>query len=109
YEWADLVVARAGALTVSELAAAGVGAILVPFPHAIDDHQTKNAECFVAAGAGRMIAERELSAERPAAMLAELPASPEGLATLAEHARGFARLGAAERLAEACLEAGGQG
>ena len=51
YAWADLVVCRSGALTVSELAAAGLGAVLVPFPHAVDDHQTANARVLVDAGA----------------------------------------------------------
>jgi hypothetical protein len=61
YGWADLVICRAGALTVSELAAAGVGAILVPFAAATDDHQTRNAAILVDDGAAVMIAERELS------------------------------------------------
>ena len=107
YGWADLVIARAGALTVSELAAAGVGAVLIPFPYAIDDHQTKNAAQFVAAGAGRLLPENNLTAERLAALLEPLLAAPTELVTLGEHARGFARFGAAERLADACLEAGG--
>ncbi len=51
--WADLVVCRAGALTIAELAAAGIGAVLVPFPHAVDDHQTFNAQYLVEAGAAR--------------------------------------------------------
>ncbi len=62
YGWADLVICRAGALTISELAAAGVGSVLVPFPAATDDHQTRNAAALVAEGAALMIAERELSA-----------------------------------------------
>ena len=69
YGWADLVICRAGALTISELAAAGVGAILVPFPAATDDHQTRNAAFLVNEGAAVMIAERELSAEGLAAQL----------------------------------------
>src|SRR5690606_18255599 len=48
YAWADLAICRAGALTLAELAAAGVPAILVPFPHAVDDHQTMNAQAMVA-------------------------------------------------------------
>ncbi len=70
YGWADLVICRAGALTVSELAAAGVGAMLVPFPAAVDDHQTHNARFLVREGAAVLIADRELTAERLAARAA---------------------------------------
>lgn len=62
--WADLVIARAGALTLAELTAVGVASILVPFPYAIDDHQTRNAEALVAAGAARLLAQTELTPER---------------------------------------------
>jgi UDP-N-acetylglucosamine--N-acetylmuramyl-(pentapeptide) pyrophosphoryl-undecaprenol N-acetylglucosamine transferase len=105
YAWADLVVARAGALTISELAVAGLGAILVPYPHATDDHQAKNAAHFVSRGAGVAIAERELVPERLAAELERLLAAPGQLLEMAEAAHGQARRGAAERLASACLEA----
>ena len=54
YAWADLAVCRAGAMTIAELQAAGLGALLVPLPIATDDHQTKNAEAMVAAGAARV-------------------------------------------------------
>ncbi len=70
YGWADLVICRAGALTISELTAAGVGAILVPFPAATDDHQTRNADFLVGEGAAVMIDERELTAEGLADQLA---------------------------------------
>ncbi|MBT76978.1 MAG: undecaprenyldiphospho-muramoylpentapeptide beta-N-acetylglucosaminyltransferase, partial [Chromatiales bacterium] len=63
YAWADLVICRAGALTISELTAAGLGAILVPYPSAVDDHQTKNAGYLVAAGAAVLIPQSELTAE----------------------------------------------
>lgn len=69
YGWADLVIARSGALTVAELAAAGVGAILVPYPAAVDDHQTRNAAYLVKAGAATLIPEADLDAERLAAEL----------------------------------------
>ena len=64
YGWADFAVCRAGALTLAELAAAGLGAVLVPFPHAVDDHQTSNAEGFVEAGAAELVQERDLDASR---------------------------------------------
>ncbi len=103
YGWADLVVCRAGALTISELAAAGVGAILVPFPAAVDDHQTANARYLVNAGAAALIDERELTAARLAAELARLCATREPLLAMAERARALARPRAADELAAACL------
>ena len=60
YAWADLVICRAGALTIAELTAAGVGSILVPYPHAVDDHQTRNGAFLVAAGAAEMLPQSEL-------------------------------------------------
>ena len=77
YGWADLVICRSGALTVSELAAAGVGAVLVPFPAAVDDHQTHNARFLVREGAAVLIGDRELTVERLAAELERLCASRE--------------------------------
>jgi UDP-N-acetylglucosamine--N-acetylmuramyl-(pentapeptide) pyrophosphoryl-undecaprenol N-acetylglucosamine transferase len=63
YEWADLVICRAGALTVSELAAVGVPSILVPFPHAVDDHQTANAKFLVNVGGAFLLPQTELTPE----------------------------------------------
>jgi len=104
YGWADLVIGRAGALTVSELAAAGVGAVLVPFPAATDDHQSRNAEILVAAGAAVMIPERELTAPWLAERLAALCSGRGRLIAMAEHARALARPRALEDLANACSE-----
>jgi UDP-N-acetylglucosamine--N-acetylmuramyl-(pentapeptide) pyrophosphoryl-undecaprenol N-acetylglucosamine transferase len=104
YGWADLVICRAGALTVSELAAAGVAAILVPFAAATDDHQTGNAAFLVNEGAALMIAERDLDIERLAAELAPLCAGRGKLLALAERARALARPRAAQQLADACVE-----
>ena len=72
YGWADLVICRAGALTIAELAAAGLGAILVPYPYAIDDHQTRNADSFASRGAGVVIPEDEFTSERLARELTRL-------------------------------------
>jgi UDP-N-acetylglucosamine--N-acetylmuramyl-(pentapeptide) pyrophosphoryl-undecaprenol N-acetylglucosamine transferase len=107
YGWADLVICRSGALTVSELAAAGVGAILVPFPAAVDDHQTHNAQYLVQAGAAVLIADRELTAERLAAELTPLCAGRDTLLRMAERARGLAKPDAAEELAASCLQLAG--
>jgi UDP-N-acetylglucosamine--N-acetylmuramyl-(pentapeptide) pyrophosphoryl-undecaprenol N-acetylglucosamine transferase len=104
YAEADLVICRAGALTISELAAVGVGAILVPFPAAVDDHQTFNAQFLVREGAAVLIADRDLTPERLTATLAELCAGRGKLLAMAERARMVARPKAAEELAAICLE-----
>jgi UDP-N-acetylglucosamine--N-acetylmuramyl-(pentapeptide) pyrophosphoryl-undecaprenol N-acetylglucosamine transferase len=104
YSWADLVICRAGALTISELAAAGLGAILVPFPAAVDDHQTRNAAYLVNEGAALMIPERELSVERLVGVLAPLCAGRGRLLAMAERARLLARTEATKALARACVE-----
>jgi UDP-N-acetylglucosamine--N-acetylmuramyl-(pentapeptide) pyrophosphoryl-undecaprenol N-acetylglucosamine transferase len=104
YGAADLVICRAGALTVSELAAAGVASILVPFPAATDDHQTRNAAFLVNDGAALMIAERELSVERLTAELLRLCSGRGRLLAMAERARALARPRAVQELADACVE-----
>ncbi|ADJ27197.1 undecaprenyldiphospho-muramoylpentapeptide beta-N-acetylglucosaminyltransferase [Nitrosococcus watsonii] len=105
YAWADLVVCRAGALTVAELMAVGVGALLVPFPLAIDDHQRANAEYLVAAGAALLLPEKELSSSRLAQAIEHLVANRSILISMAQAARQLHRAGAARRVAERCLEA----
>ncbi len=103
YGWADLALCRAGALTLAELAAAGLPALLVPYPHAVDDHQTRNAEALVAAGAARLVAEGEGFVDRLGAALTRLTAR-EVLAPMAVAARALARPDATQRIADACLE-----
>ncbi len=103
YGWADLVICRAGALTVSELAVAGVAAILVPFPHAVDDHQTRNAQYLVSESAAVLIPDRELTAERLASELQRLCAGRGKLLAMSERARLLAKPKAAEELAASCL------
>lgn len=107
YAWADLVVCRAGALTVSELAAAGVGSVLVPYPYAVDDHQTGNARYLADVGAARLMPQTELSTESLGAVLAELLGTPAWLVEMGEAARGQAKPEAAERIARACWEVSG--
>lgn len=104
YGWADLVICRSGALTVSELAAVGVGAILVPFPAAVDDHQTHNAQYLVREGAALVIADRALTADRLADELKQLCAGREKLLEMAERARRLAKPHATEELAAACMQ-----
>jgi UDP-N-acetylglucosamine--N-acetylmuramyl-(pentapeptide) pyrophosphoryl-undecaprenol N-acetylglucosamine transferase len=107
YGWADLVICRSGALTISELAAAGLPAILVPFPAATDDHQTANARFLVSAGAAVLIPDRELTAERLAQELLRLCASRASLAAMAARARALARPQATEEFARTCLDVAG--
>jgi UDP-N-acetylglucosamine--N-acetylmuramyl-(pentapeptide) pyrophosphoryl-undecaprenol N-acetylglucosamine transferase len=105
YQWADLVVARAGALTVAELAMIGVGAILVPFKAAIDDHQTLNARHFARDGAGLVIPEQELTSSALARDLTACLSDLSRLATMAETAHIQAKYAVAEQIAAACLAA----
>ncbi|MCE3003197.1 MAG: undecaprenyldiphospho-muramoylpentapeptide beta-N-acetylglucosaminyltransferase [Xanthomonadaceae bacterium] len=104
YAWADVVVCRAGALTLAELCAAGVGAVLVPFPHAVDDHQTRNAEYLVERGAAILRPEGPQLAEALATTLADLAADRGVVLGMAEAARRIAAPDAARRIADACLE-----
>ena len=97
YAWADLVVCRAGALTVAEVCAAGLAAIFVPFPAAVDDHQTANATPLVEAGAAAMIAESELSDGSLAALLGDWLGSRERLLERAKISRSLAMPDALER------------
>ncbi len=108
YAWADVVVCRAGALTLAELCAAGLGAVLVPFPAAVDDHQTHNAQALVASGAARLIAEGDGFATRLSTALSELLVGSRDerrarLLTMANAARTLAKPDAAARIADACL------
>lgn len=102
YAWADMVVCRSGALTVAELAAAGLGAWFVPLPHAIDDHQTANARWLSDAGIGELLPQAELSAGLLAEKLIAL-SRPQTLAW-AEAARAMAKTDAAEQVATVCQE-----
>lgn len=101
YEWADLVIGRAGASTVSELACAGVASILVPFPHAVDDHQTANARFLAQAGAAILLPQEELTPER-LALIRDL--KRRQLLEMAEKARALAQPDAAQAVAKVCQE-----
>lgn len=104
YAWADLVVCRAGALTVSELATAGVAAILVPYPHAVDDHQTRNAGYLVAAGAARLLPQAELEQGGFSAEMKALLVDRVSLLEMAVKARALAMPGATNAVADYCEE-----
>ena len=103
YAWADLVICRAGALTLAELAAAGLGAILMPFPYAVDDHQTKNAEGFVVVGAAELVQDRDFDASRFAGILERLLRDPDKRLAMANAARTLAKPEAADVIAQRCI------
>jgi UDP-N-acetylglucosamine--N-acetylmuramyl-(pentapeptide) pyrophosphoryl-undecaprenol N-acetylglucosamine transferase len=108
YEWADVVVCRAGALTVAELCAAGLEALLVPFPHAVDDHQTANARAMVDAGGARIVADAMLanndSPDLLAKMLDDLLGDRVRILSAANASRTLAKPDAAATIARHCME-----
>lgn len=102
YADADVVICRAGAITVAELAAAGVASVLVPFPFAVDDHQTTNARYLADAGAALLVQQRDLTAEGLAATLRGL--TRDRLLDMGSKARALGKPGATRAVAEACME-----
>ncbi|MCZ6804544.1 MAG: undecaprenyldiphospho-muramoylpentapeptide beta-N-acetylglucosaminyltransferase [Proteobacteria bacterium] len=105
YAWADIVICRAGALTIAELATCGIGSILIPFPYAVDDHQTENAKYLSAEGAAILIQEAQLNAEKLKEILLKLCHAPEQLMQMAVKARSLARPQASDDVARLCMEA----
>ena len=104
YGVADFVICRAGALTVSELTAAGLGALLIPYPHAIDDHQSENARWLVDNAAGLMMQQKEFNPEALATLLEELLANKQRLVAMAVAARALALPDAVNTVADVCEE-----
>jgi UDP-N-acetylglucosamine--N-acetylmuramyl-(pentapeptide) pyrophosphoryl-undecaprenol N-acetylglucosamine transferase len=100
YEWCDLAVCRAGAITIAELACAGVPAVLVPFPFAVDDHQTTNAAFLSDAGAAWLMQQKELSAEQLAALLNGL--NRQTLVEMSRRAQALARPDSTRVVADVC-------
>lgn len=107
YGWADLVICRAGAMTVFELAAAGVASILIPYPYAVDDHQTANAAYLVDAGAAIVKQQHELDSDWLSATISNMTRQRDTLIRMATAARSMAKPDAARRVAERCIQAGG--
>jgi len=103
YGWADMVICRSGALTISEIAAVGLGAILVPYPSAVDDHQTLNARFLVNAGAAVLMPQAGLSAQVLATELAAWARDRQLVAERAFNARSLARPDATSELAGVCI------
>jgi len=102
YAWADFVICRAGALTVAEVSAAGIGSLMVPFPFAVDDHQTTNAAYLAEAGAAMLVQQKELSVEKLAGILREL--SREKCLDMARKARALGKPEATANVAAICKE-----
>lgn len=104
YQWADLVICRAGAMTVAELACAGMASILVPFPYATDDHQTANAKYLADRGAAMLIPEHQLTVDSLQDMLHELAQNRDVIQRMSEQARGAAMPDATNTVVEVCRE-----
>jgi UDP-N-acetylglucosamine--N-acetylmuramyl-(pentapeptide) pyrophosphoryl-undecaprenol N-acetylglucosamine transferase len=104
YAWADIVLCRAGALTIAELCAAGLASILVPYPHAVDDHQTANANYLVKHNAAMLIQQDVLTEDGLANLLKQLSASPEQRTAMAQAAYGLRRVDATKKVFEICGE-----
>lgn len=104
YRWADLIVCRAGATTIAEVTACGKPCVFIPFPHAVDDHQRRNAEALLKCGAGQMIIEKELSGELLAKTIRELMDEPEKLRAIGDAARKLARLDAAQVIVDEMMK-----
>ena len=102
YAEADLVICRAGAVTIAELSAGGMASILVPFPHAVDDHQTANARFLAERGAAMLLPQPELSAERLAALIGVL--DRPALLEMAQNARALGKPDAARVVAQRCMD-----
>jgi len=104
YDWADFAVCRAGALTVAELTCTGLGSVLIPFPYAIDDHQTVNGKLLVEQGSALMIQQKDLTAKMLAEEITALCSSRSRLLEMAMRARELSKTGAAARVANVCME-----
>lgn len=105
YDWADIMICRAGAMTVSEISTVGIAAVLVPYPHAVDDHQTANALYLTQSGAAVLIQQVELTPQRLADELSSLiQAGRSHLLVMANRARTLARPQATEEVIRHCLE-----
>ena len=105
YAETDLIVCRAGATTIAEIAAAGIAAVLVPYPHAVDDHQTINARFLADRGAALLMPQRELTPQRRAGVLVEF--TRERLLAMAQAARAAGKPEAARTVAQMCIELAG--
>jgi UDP-N-acetylglucosamine--N-acetylmuramyl-(pentapeptide) pyrophosphoryl-undecaprenol N-acetylglucosamine transferase len=102
YQWADVVICRAGALTVSELAMAATPAIFIPLPHAVDDHQVKNAQYLVSRGGAILVKQNDLTSDGLTKLLGELFSEPQILKNMAQSAFAAADINATAKVASLC-------
>jgi UDP-N-acetylglucosamine--N-acetylmuramyl-(pentapeptide) pyrophosphoryl-undecaprenol N-acetylglucosamine transferase len=102
YQWADVVICRAGALTVSELAMAATPAIFIPLPHAVDDHQVKNAQYLVSRGGAILVKQNDLTSDGLTKLLGELFSEPQILKNMAQSAFAAADINATDKVASLC-------
>jgi UDP-N-acetylglucosamine--N-acetylmuramyl-(pentapeptide) pyrophosphoryl-undecaprenol N-acetylglucosamine transferase len=107
YAQADLVICRSGAMTVSEIAACGVASCLIPFPYAIDDHQTANARFLSDSDAAILLPQQDLNPQDLASMIQNF--SRQDLQVMAERAHALAKPHATQRVAEVCADCAGVG
>lgn len=105
YSWADIVICRAGALTIAELATTGIASVLIPFPYAVDDHQTSNANYLAKEDAAVLIQETQLNSEKIKELLIKWYQAPEQLLHMANKARSLAKPEATNDVARHCMEA----
>ncbi len=105
YSWADLIIARAGAMTVSEIAAVGLASILIPYPFAVDDHQTENARFLALAGAAEVIQQKDLTPQALLALVQKFSMNDDFLQQASDKALAAGRPDATEKAASLCMEA----
>jgi len=103
YGEADLLICRAGATSIAEITASGKAAVFIPFPHAVNDHQTKNAELLVNRGAAEMIPERDLSGERLSGIIRRLAGNPAALEEMGRRAAELGNARAAADIVDECI------
>ena len=103
YNWAHLVICRAGATSLAEISLFGRPSVLVPFPHAVDDHQRRNARLLETAGASMVLEQNELSGDSIAALVQRLGMEPQRLKLMGQAARSLARPGAAQAMVQECM------
>ncbi|MEM8845211.1 MAG: undecaprenyldiphospho-muramoylpentapeptide beta-N-acetylglucosaminyltransferase [Pseudomonadota bacterium] len=107
YQWADLIICRSGAITLAEVATVGLGAVLIPYPYAVDDHQTANARNFVSAGAAYLVSESDLNPYNLAELLISLLDNPKQLLAMSCAAKKLSAENASQRIADECIRLGG--